>query len=198
MPIGRWVLRQAVDAVKSGRLKRVSVNVSALEIRQPDFVEHLRWVLEDSGVEPWRLLLELTESSMLEPRFAAVLHEVHSLGVRTALDDFGNGYNSLVALASLPVQVVKIDRSFTAEVGADTPTGKRALEVVRGIVTLANAFGLPTVAEGIETQGQADLLLKVGCTYFQGYLFGRPEPLSSSAESSNLSPSLSAHGAFWE
>jgi diguanylate cyclase (GGDEF)-like protein len=198
MPIGRWVLRQAVDAVKARRLQRVSVNVSALEIRQPDFVEHLRWVLQDSGIEPRRLLLELTESSMLEPRFAAVLHEVHTLGVRTALDDFGNGYNSLVALASLPVQVVKIDRSFTVRVGEDTPAGKRSLEVVRGIVTLANAFGLPTVAEGIETQGQADLLLKVGCTYFQGYLFGRPEPLSSSAESSNLSPSLSAHGAFWE
>jgi diguanylate cyclase (GGDEF)-like protein len=198
MPIGRWVLRQAVDAVKSGRLKRVSVNVSALEIRQPNFVEHLRWVLAESGVEPRRVWLELTESSMLEPRFAEVLHEVHSLGVRTALDDFGNGYSSLTALASLPVHMVKIDRSFTAEVGADTPTGKRALEVVRSIVTLANAFGLPTVAEGIETQGQADLLLKVGCTYFQGYLFGRPEPLSPSSEPSSLLPSLTVHGTVQE
>ncbi len=178
VPIGRWVMRQAVDALKARRFRRVSVNVSALEIRQPDFVEHLRRVLGESGAEPRRLWLELTESSMLEPRFATVLHEVHKLGVRTALDDFGNGYSSLTALTSLPVQVVKIDRSFTAPIGEDTPGGRQALEVVRGIVTLATAYGLPTVAEGIETPEQADLLLKVGCTYFQGYLFGRPEPLA--------------------
>ena len=151
VPIGRWVLRQAVDAVKTGRLQRVSVNVSALEIRQPDFVEYLRWILTESGVEPRRIWLELTESSMLEPRFAAVLHELNMLGVRTALDDFGNGYSSLTALTNLPVQLVKIDRSFTGPIGEDTPAGKRALEVVRGIVTLANALELPTVAEGIET-----------------------------------------------
>ncbi len=187
VPIGRWVLRQAVDAVKTGRLQRVSVNVSALEIRQLDFVEHLRWILTESGVEPQRVLLELTESSMLEPRFAAVLKEINALGVRTALDDFGNGYSSLAALTNLPVQVVKIDRSFTAPIGEDTPAGKRALEVVRGIVTLVNALGLPTVAEGIETPEQADLLLEVGCTYFQGYLFGRPEPLPEHAVSSNPS-----------
>ena len=177
IPIGHWVLRQAVEALKARHVQRVSVNVSALEIRQPDFTSHLRWVLEESSIEPRRLLLELTESSMLEPRFAAVLHEVHALGVRTALDDFGNGYSSLKAMTSLPVQVLKIDRSFTMDIGEDTPGAVRALEVVRGIVTLANAYGLPTVAEGVETPEQADLLTKVGCTYLQGYLFGRPEPL---------------------
>lgn len=178
LPIGRWVLQQAVTALNAGTLQRVSVNVSALEIRQPDFVEHLRGVLEEGGVDPRRLWLELTESSMLEPRFAAVLHEVHKLGVRTALDDFGNGYSSLTAMTNLPVQMVKIDRSFTAGIGEDIPDAARALEVVRGIVTLASAYGLPTVAEGVETPEQADLLTKAGCTYLQGYLFGRPEPLS--------------------
>ena len=177
VPIGRWVLRQAVQALKARHVKRVSVNVSALEIRQPDFTSHLRWVLEESGIEPRRLVLELTESSMLEPRFAPVLHEILALGVRTALDDFGNGYSSLKAMTSLPVQLLKIDRSFTMEVGEGTPGAVRALEVVRGVVTLANAYGLPTVAEGVETLEQADLLTKVGCTYLQGYLFGRPEPL---------------------
>ncbi|MGY2895622.1 putative bifunctional diguanylate cyclase/phosphodiesterase [Deinococcus sp. UYEF24] len=177
VPIGRWVMRQAVTALKTRRLRRVSVNVSALEIRQPDFMEHLRWVFEESGVDPRRVLLELTESSMLEPRFAAVLKEINALGVRTALDDFGNGYSSLTALTSLAVQAVKIDRSFTAEVSERTPAGQRALEVVRGIVTIASALRLPTVAEGIETHEQAELLLSVGCTYFQGYLFGRPAPL---------------------
>ncbi|WP_456833141.1 sensor domain-containing phosphodiesterase [Deinococcus sp. UYEF24] len=178
VPIGRWVLRQAVEALRAGLLQRVSVNVSALEIRQPDFVEHLQWVLAESNVNPRRVWLELTESSMLEPRFAAVIHEVHALGVRTALDDFGNGYSSLTALTSLPVHLVKIDRSFTAPIGETTPAEKQALEVVRGIVTIASALRLPTVAEGVETPEQADLLLKAGCTYFQGYLFGRPEPLA--------------------
>ncbi|WP_407539815.1 EAL domain-containing protein [Deinococcus radiomollis] len=178
VPIGRWVLREAVGALKAGKLQRVSVNVSALEIRQPDFVQHLRWVLQESGVEPRRVLLELTESSMLEPRFSAVLKEINAMGVRTALDDFGNGYSSLTALTNLPVQVVKIDRSFTAPISETTPDGMKALKVVRGIVTIATALGLLAVAEGIETPEQADLLLKVGCVYFQGYLFGRPEPLT--------------------
>ena len=177
VPIGRWVLRQAVDAVGARRLERVSVNVSALEIRQPDFVEHLRRVFGESGIEPRRLWLELTESSMLEPRFAPVLLEIRALGVRTALDDFGNGYSSLTAMTSLPVQAVKIDRSFTKDVGQDTLEAERALEVVRGIVTVANAYGLPTIAEGIETSRQAVLLTKAGCAYLQGYFFGRPEPL---------------------
>jgi diguanylate cyclase (GGDEF)-like protein len=177
VPIGRWVLRQAVDAVKTGRLQEVCVNVSALEFRQPDFVEHLRWVLETSGVDPQRLWLELTESSLLETRFVSVLQELKVLGVRTALDDFGNGYSSLTALKNLPIQAVKIDRSFTAEVGEDSPERQRALKVVQGIVTLAAAYDLPIVAEGVETQEQADLLTKAGCTYLQGYFFGRPEPL---------------------
>ncbi|OLV20105.1 putative bifunctional diguanylate cyclase/phosphodiesterase [Deinococcus marmoris] len=178
VPIGRWVLRQAVATLISQRLQKVCVNVSALEIRQPDFVDHLRWILRESGIKPQQVCLELTESSMLEPRFAATLQEVHALGVQTALDDFGSGYSSLTALANLPIQMVKIDRSFTSGIGQDTDAGKRALEVVRGIVTLVTALGLPTVAEGIETAEQAELLLKAGCTYLQGYLFGRPEPFA--------------------
>jgi diguanylate cyclase (GGDEF)-like protein len=178
IPIGRWVLTQAVTAVRDRRLRRVSVNVSALELRQPDFVTHLRALLLESGIEPRRLWLELTESSILEPRFAAVLHDVRELGVRTALDDFGNGYSSLTAMTSLPVQMVKIDRSFTSGIGEDTPRAEQALEVIRGIVTLAGAYGLPTVAEGVESAEQAARLTQAGCTFLQGYLFGRPEPLA--------------------
>lgn len=177
MPIGRWVLRQAIDALTSGRLQEVCVNVSALEFRQLDFVHHLQWLLAESGVDPARLWLELTESSLLEPRFISVIDEVKALGVRTALDDFGNGYSSLMALVNLPIQMVKIDRSFTSGIGADTPGGVRALKLLRGIVTLATAYGLPTVAEGVETLKQADLLTDAGCAYLQGYFFGRPEPL---------------------
>ncbi|WP_407543262.1 EAL domain-containing protein (plasmid) [Deinococcus radiomollis] len=177
VPIGRWVLREAVDVLKTGRLQEVCVNVSALELRQPDYVDHLRSVLEERGVGPGQLWLELTESSLLEPRFIPVLEQLKALGVRTAMDDFGNGYSSLMALVSLPVQMVKIDRSFIAGIGEGTPDEARALDVVRGIVALATAYGLPTVAEGVETAAQADLLTKVGCTDLQGYFFGRPEPL---------------------
>ncbi|WP_407541879.1 EAL domain-containing protein (plasmid) [Deinococcus radiomollis] len=177
VPIGRWVLQEAVGALQTGRLQRASVNVSALEVKQPDFVAYLRGLLSESGITPRRLLLELTESSLLEPRFGKVIRELQSLGVRTALDDFGNGYSSLTALSNLPVQVVKIDRSFATRVGEDSAAGRKALEVVRGIVTLAGAYGLPTVAEGVETAGQAELLRAVGCTYLQGYLFGYPAPL---------------------
>ena len=178
VPLGRWVLRQAVDALKTGRLQEVCVNVSALEFRQPDFAGHVRWVLEDSGVHPHRLWLELTESSLLEPRFVSVLHELKALGVRTALDDFGNGYSSLMALVNLPIQMVKLDRSFTAEIGKGTPEAERALDVLCGIVKLATAYGLPTVAEGVETHEQAALLTQAGCAHLQGYLFGRPHPLN--------------------
>ena len=177
VPIGRWVLRQAVEALKSERLQEVCVNVSALEIRQPHFMQYLRRVLEEAGVEPQRLWLELTESSMLEARFSTVLHEVRALNVRTALDDFGHGYSSVMALASLPVQMVKIDRSFTAGIGEDTPAGHESLDSLHRIVALATTYRLPTVAEGVETLEQADLLTKAGCTYLQGHFFGRPEPL---------------------
>ncbi len=178
VPIGRWVLETAVKALKAGRIWEMSINVSAMEFRQPDFVSFLRKVLAENGVDPQQLWLELTERSLLEPSFASVLHELHTLGVRTTLDDFGTGYSSLTALASLPVQALKVDRSFTAPIGAGTPAGRKALEVLRGIVMLADAYGLFTIVEGVETSEQAELLMQVGCKYLQGYLFGRPEPLA--------------------
>jgi len=177
VPIGRWVRQQAVNALKTGQLQMVSVNVSPLEFRQVDFVPHLQQVLEEAGIAPQRLWLELTESSLLEPHLATALQELRILGVQLALDDFGTGYSSLTALTSLPIQSVKIDRGFTMKIGEDTPEGRQALEMVRGIVVLASAYGLPIVAEGVETPEQAAWLLKVGCAYLQGYLFGRPQPL---------------------
>ena len=176
--VGRWVLSQAIEALQAGRLQHVSVNISAPEFRQPDFVCYLQELLEKSGVHPGRLWLELTERSLLEPSFAPVLHELRALGIWTVLDDFGIGYSSLTALASLPVQVVKIDRSFTARIGEDTRDGEKAQEVVRGILTLANAYGLPAVLEGIEKPEQAEHLAELGCDYFQGFLFGRPQALA--------------------
>ena len=178
VPIGRWVLRQAAEAICRGQINRVSVNVSALEFQQPDFVRHVEEVVRQTGIGPEQLWLELTESCLLQPeRYASVLEQLSALGVHTALDDFGTGYSSLTALARLPVKILKIDRSFTAAVGEPTPDGHKALEVVRGVVTIAKAYGLSTVAEGIETAQQAQALREVGCTFLQGYFYGRPAAL---------------------
>lgn len=98
------------------------------------------------------------------------------VSVRTAPDDFGNGYSSLTTVTSSPMQLIKIDRSFSVDLGQDLPGAERALEVVRGIVTVANAHGLPTIAGGGETAKQAVLLTKAGCAYLQIHFFRRPEP----------------------
>ncbi|GHF54353.1 diguanylate cyclase (GGDEF)-like protein [Deinococcus metalli] len=178
VPIGRWVLGKAADAVRRGVLKRVSINVSGLELQQPDYVPALARVLADTGIHPHSLVLELTESTLLDPhRLTTVLEDIAQLGVAVALDDFGTGYSSLTALASLPIQLLKIDRSFIAPLEARGPAGARAFKALRGMVMVADAYGLPTVAEGVETSVQAELLREVGCTYLQGYLFGRPAPL---------------------
>jgi len=182
VPIGRWVLQEAVEALRTGRLPDVSVNVSALEFRQPDFVPNLRRLLLGSGVDPSRLWLELTESSLFEPTFAGVLEELRVLGVRTALDDYGTGYSNLTVLSALPVQLLKIDRSFVADLTLPGPAGDMALEVIRTIVSLARAYSLPTIVEGVETEAQAAALSTVGADFFQGFLFGRPAELQVGME----------------
>ncbi|MGM9322349.1 putative bifunctional diguanylate cyclase/phosphodiesterase [Deinococcus aquaticus] len=178
LKIGAFVLRQAALDAHTRRIGRVSVNVSAREFDQPGYVDQVRAVLEETGVNPDLLVLEITESSLLDAgRAGAVLHDLRGLGVRLALDDFGTGYSSLGAMSSLPVQILKIDRSFTRDLGREGPAGTRALEVIRAIVTLAGAMEVLTVAEGVETPLQAALLREVRCTFLQGYLFGRPAPL---------------------
>lgn len=178
IPLGKWVLREACAAVVQGDVKRVSVNVSPLEFEQPDFALHVQQVIEETGIEPQRLVLEVTENSLLDPaRSGEVLRALRSLGLQMGLDDFGTGYSSLSALANLPVNVLKIDRSFVRHVHDQSPEGQRARVLVHAVVTLAQAFSLLTVAEGVETAEQARLLKDLGCTYLQGYLFGRPTPL---------------------
>lgn len=177
--LGEFMLRAATREIQRGRLRRVAVNVSPLEFDQPGYVQRVSAILNESGIDPDRLVLEITESSLLDAdRSRAVLRDLRALGVQLALDDFGTGYSSLSALSSLPVQHLKIDRSFVQGVGQDGETGVRSLEVVRAIVTLGRALGLNTVAEGVETPVQAALLREVGCKYLQGFHFGRPAPLA--------------------
>nr|WP_221377566.1 GGDEF domain-containing phosphodiesterase [Actinoplanes polyasparticus] len=174
--IGRWVLRAALNEFTSMRagttLKYVSVNVSARQFRTPGFVDQVRQALEDSGARPEWLLLEITESLLLRDADQVWhdLGELRALGVRIAIDDFGTGYSSLSYLRQMPVDVLKVDKSFIDDVlGSEQ---QRAL--VDAIVTLARNLDLAVVAEGIEHEGQRTELAAMGCPYGQGYLFSKP------------------------
>jgi len=177
--IGAWVLREACSYAarlreSTGRELEIAVNVSARQLQCPEFVDHVTTALELASLPPHLLTLELTESVLVaagervEQRLAALKER----GVRLALDDFGTGYASLSYLQRLPVDIVKIDRSFTA--GIDC--GDADLALLRGIVGLGKALGLQLVAEGIERDAQEGIVQELGCDGAQGFHFGRPSP----------------------
>ncbi|MFE2752752.1 putative bifunctional diguanylate cyclase/phosphodiesterase [Actinosynnema sp. NPDC059335] len=174
VPLGNKVLagacEQAMRWHQQGRAIGVTVNVSTRQLSAPAFLPSLDRVLKTTGLPPQRLTIEVTESVWADGAAMRGLMDVRETGVRVALDDFGTGYSSLSYLQRYPFDVVKIDRSFTA---ALSDTGRTA-GVVRCIIDLADVLGAHTVAEGIETQAQADWLRNAGCAYAQGYLFGRP------------------------
>ena len=170
--------QHAAHAVPEGATRGpigVTVNVSGRQVDRGGLVAAVRAALAESGADPAGLTLELTESvAMRDPeRLLRVLDELASDGVAVAIDDFGTGYSSLSYLHRFPVDVLKIDRSFVAELDA-VPARPQAATLVRTIVSVANALGLQTVAEGVETVAQRDALLALGCDLGQGYLFGRP------------------------
>ena len=179
VPLGSWVLRQAVsDLVLWQRHAGTraplyaSVNVSARQFRDPGFVAGVRKALAESGLAPPLLQLELTESVLLgrDDRIHAELTELKELGVRLAIDDFGTGYSSLSYLRELPMDVLKIDKSFTE--GIASSQGRLAL--VEVIVRMAKTLGLTVTAEGIESEAQRELLISLGCETGQGYLLEKP------------------------
>ena len=179
LPIGRWVLREACR--QTGAWQRegavpddlfLSVNVSAREIQQAGFVEGVRETLVETGVDPARLVLEITETALLRatPATIGTLDELRALGVRVVIDDFGTGYFSLSHLRQFPVDILKVATEFVQ--GADS--GDRSSALAGAIVALARSLNIQTVAEGIETLEQAERMRALGCTYGQGYLFSRP------------------------
>ena len=178
--LGAWVLHRACnDAVTWPEDLRVHVNVSARHLAEEGFSELVAAALEESGLEPSRLELEITESTAL---FAAeaTLHAVAVVtdaGVTLALDDFGTGYSAITALHRLPIHTLKIDRSFVADVVAEPATAA----LVQGLLQLGRGMGLQVIAEGIEDLEQAAWLLDHGCAMAQGYAFGRPAPLPGPA-----------------
>ncbi|MEU4694065.1 EAL domain-containing protein [Actinoplanes sp. NPDC023714] len=178
--IGTWVLREALRqfaawkaADPSTTLRYVSVNVSARQFRSPDFADVVRRALADSGARPEWLLLEITESLVLRDadKVLSDLKALRALGVRVAIDDFGTGYSSLSYLRQMPVDVLKLDKSFID----DILHSRQQRALVEAIVTLAGNLDLAVVAEGIEDAGQHAALDTMGCQYGQGYLFAKPQ-----------------------
>jgi EAL domain-containing protein (putative c-di-GMP-specific phosphodiesterase class I) len=155
---------------------RVAVNVSALQFRQADFVGQVERALKETGAEPGWLTLEMTESMLLQDFDEAVkkIQALKALGLRFSIDDFGTGYSSLAYLKRLPVDEIKIDRSFVRDIMVDANDAA----LVDTILTLASHLGLKVVAEGVESKVLFEHLGTRGCSLFQGYYFGRPASAS--------------------
>ena len=184
VPLGAWVLRAACAQVSAwralGREVSVAVNVSSRELREPDFAASVAMVVAAAGIAPDRLTLEVTESVLLEDLAQAttVLSELRRLGVRVALDDFGAGYSSLAYLDHLPVDVVKIDRTFVS--GSGEATMRATLRTIAHLLTSMN---VETIAEGVETAAQLAFVRKLGIDLCQGFLFSRAVPAADVLES---------------
>lgn len=178
-PIGEWVFETACKQVYEWRSKEIiglnlSVNLSTRQRSLGFTADKLASILEDTGLPAEFLLLEITENLLMEESARSVqwLTEFRGLGVRLAIDDFGTGYSSLSYLKRFPVNTLKIDRSFVH----DLPDDKEDVSLVAAIVAMADSLGIEVVAEGVETDAQADFIKKIGCDYMQGYLFGEPMP----------------------
>ena len=173
VPIGAWVLRQAVQQAalwhRQGHRLLISINVSALQFQQPDFVDSVAQALSEVGLEPQWLELELTESILIQDAQEALhrLQALSALGVKLAIDDFGTGYSSLAYLKRFPIGRLKIDRSFIQGLPGDESDAG----IVLAIVNMARALHLELIAEGIETEAQRQFMRQVGCEQYQGFLY---------------------------
>ena len=172
--LGNWVLRETCTQLMEWResgfdLPQISVNISVKQLERPEFIDTLDEILAETGMDPASLKLEITESVVMAMADAFdLLEKLRRLGVTLALDDFGTGYSSLSYLKLLPVQQLKIDRSFIVGIGSSS--GDEA--IIQTVMALADSLGFEVVAEGVETQEQANFLGKLGCHQFQGYLYG--------------------------
>ncbi|MEY2894175.1 MAG: hypothetical protein RJA98_4083 [Pseudomonadota bacterium] len=177
--IGDWVLRRACEQIVAWRRAglppvRVAVNLSPIQLQRPDLARHIQRMLDATGADPECLGVEITESILMDSvdRAAQMLREIRALGIEIALDDFGTGYSSLNNLSRLPIDVVKVDRSFVHDLTADP----QQVSVTRAIINMTHGLRMKVLAEGVETEGQLSLLASWGCDQIQGYWFSRPLP----------------------
>lgn len=187
--LGQWVMRQAcVDARHLPAECFVAVNLSPIQFMMDDIVKVVREAINDTGVAPHRLELEITESVMMQDREKAslILKRLAEMGVSVAVDDFGTGYSNLGYLADFPFKKLKIDRSFVRRIGTDSSSDA----IVSTIVGLSRALGVRTTAEGVETESQAILLRAAGCEIVQGFYYGRPSPLQEHTAPTKVAASM--------
>jgi diguanylate cyclase (GGDEF)-like protein/PAS domain S-box-containing protein len=182
IPLGEWVFAEAARQVTAWRKQGlpnlvVSVNISAVQFRKDNFVERIKTILKEEGALASSLELELTESILMHDMESSIatLKYLRELGFRIAIDDFGTGFSSLNYLRRLPVNVLKIDQSFVREMLAE----QASLAIVESIISLAHSLGKETIAEGVETQAELDVLTERGCQLMQGYYFSKPLPAPS-------------------
>ncbi|HWB44875.1 MAG TPA: EAL domain-containing protein [Hyphomicrobiaceae bacterium] len=178
-PLGKWVLQKACAQAAAWQRKGypsvdISVNISVIQLKDPRFVDIVADALAAAGLPARHLELELTESMLMEDVEAnlGVMKRLRALGVQISIDDFGTGYSSMSYLKRFPITTLKIDRSFVS----DLPNDRENAAITEAIIALAHALDLKTVAEGVETQAQAQELSEAGCDYLQGYLFSEPLP----------------------
>ena len=203
VPLGRWTIQRAardaaaLRAVPGGQDVRVAVNVSARQFAVPGLMADIRAGLAEAGLEPEALTVELTESALIlrpeEGAGAGSLHALKRLGVALAIDDFGTGYSSLSYLHDLPFDALKIDKSFVDEI----TDSQRRMDLVRGIISIAEALGLAVIAEGVEHERQRALLAEAGCAFGQGFLFSGPVGIDEALEMLRAQRALGAEGKHW-
>jgi diguanylate cyclase (GGDEF)-like protein/PAS domain S-box-containing protein len=182
LPIGQWVLTQGCATLAAWashpatRHLTLALNISPRQFRQPDFIEQLRIALKDSGADPKRLKLEITESLVMENLDLTIgkMSAIKHTGVGFAMDDFGTGYSSLSNLPRLPLEQLKIDKGFIRDLSEDNQDAA----IIRSVLSLGRSLELTVIAEGVETEEQWQYLVKNGCPLFQGYFFGKPMPLA--------------------
>ncbi|MCG3089864.1 EAL domain-containing protein [Sporosarcina cyprini] len=188
IPLGEWILQEACKQAKAWQEAgyppvRVAINMSTVQLEDPETVDRIKKVLRETGVEPELIEIEVTESSFADKIFMKeTLQAIRSLGITVAIDDFGTGYSNFSYIQELPADTIKIDMSFIRDI--DVNENNRA--IVKAIVTIAETAGLRVIAEGIETEEQARILLELGCQEGQGYFYSRPLP----AEDCSLMMSL--------
>jgi EAL domain-containing protein (putative c-di-GMP-specific phosphodiesterase class I) len=181
LPVGYWVLETACIQLKAWeqdeytRNLALAVNVSPKQFRQTDFVEQVQSLVQRHAINPRMLKLEITEGMLLDniEDTIATMNALRDIDVRFSLDDFGTGYSSLQYLKQLPLDQIKIDQSFVHDIATDSSDAA----IVLTIVAMAHSLNMDVIAEGVETEEQCQLLINMGCTDFQGYLFGKPVPI---------------------